>query len=165
MTSGKMSRRVFTRALGVVPVVIAHAPQAEAQSRILTEMLAAVVDVIVPGDETPAASDLGIHVRLIDQARRIPNYPALLSEGLGWLEQRARTDHGLPFLQLSMDRKEALFALAFDAAPQSLPHVFARRVRDDALTAYYRDARAWGGLGFDQPIQPAGYPDHQDPPA
>lgn len=165
MPAIRISRRAFAQSLGAVPLFSTVVTGAEAQTSELIEMLAAVADLVVPRDDTPSASDIGVHERLIEQARKVPNYPRLLSEGLNWMEQQARTAYGRPFLALTGDRRDRIFAEAFDAAPGTLPAVFARRVRTDVLTAYYRDARVWAGLGIDRPIQPEGYPDFEHPPA
>lgn len=148
-----------------MPIVFCGSTMAHAQSRVMAELLGAVADLIVPRDTSPSASDIGVHHRLLAQARTIPNYPRLLSEGLGWMEQQARSIHGAPFPQLPVDAQEQILSAAFEAPHQTLPRVFAERIRADVLSAYYRDARGWAGTGFEQPIQPMGYPDFQDPPA
>ncbi|MEY4981992.1 MAG: hypothetical protein RIR62_258 [Pseudomonadota bacterium] len=165
VSSSRISRRVFAQGLGAVPMAVFGATEVQAQSRVVAELLAAVADLIVPRDRSPSASDLDVHHRILAQARTIPNYPRLLSEGLGWLEQQARGRHGAPFLQLPAEVQARILTAAFAAQPQTLPRVFADRMRADVLATYYRDARAWAGTGFEQPIQPMGYPDFQDPPA
>lgn len=165
MQSFRISRRVFTQSIGAIPIASMLATDADAQSREVTELLAAVTDLIVPRDEGPSASDLKVHARIVANARTIPNYPQLLSEGLGWLEMRAREDHQVRFLALAQDLQADILGEAFAAREMTLPFVFAHRIREDVLSHYYRDARAWVGLGFYGPIQPNGYSDFTDPPA
>uniref|UniRef100_A4WZS4 Gluconate 2-dehydrogenase subunit 3 family protein n=1 Tax=Cereibacter sphaeroides (strain ATCC 17025 / ATH 2.4.3) TaxID=349102 RepID=A4WZS4_CERS5 len=125
------------------------------------QRLAPVLDTLVPADETPSASALGIHRRLIDLAGGIENYPRLLAEGLDWLDQTA--GHG--FGSLPPEGRDRVIEAAFAAAAGTLPQVFATRVRADTMTLYYRDPRSWPGTGLTEPIQPAGYPDHALPPS
>lgn len=165
MQSTRTSRRVFSLGLCTIPIFSLGATAVDAQSRAFVAMMAAVVDLIIPRDATPSASDIGVHNRILDAAQKIPNYSQLLAEGLGWIEQNAQVDFNLPFLGLSTSAQTEIMAVAFEAPPQSLPSVFAHRIRADALKAYYQDARSWTGMGFDQPIQPMGYPDFQNSPA
>lgn len=149
-----------------VPVWLSLANHAfAADDRVIGEMLAAVLDLIIPQDETPSASALDVHLSLLALSKTIPSYPDLILQGLGWMEQNARQAGFAGFLAMPPAEQETLMTAAFAAPAQSLPQVFAQRLRDDAMTIYYRDPRALVGLGIDGPIQPAGYPDHDKAPS
>lgn len=165
MQSTRTSRRVFSLGLCTIPVFAFGATPVDAQSRDMVAMMAAIVDLIIPRDATPSASDIGVHHRILEAAKEIPNYPQLLAEGLGFIERNAQIGFNASFLELATGAQTEIMAAGFEAPPLSLPFVFADRIRADTLKQYYQDARSWTGMGFDQPIQPMGYPDFQAAPA
>jgi hypothetical protein len=122
-----------------------------------------LVDTFVPRDQSPSASDLDIHQRLLELALGIPNYPDLLTQGLGWVNNIAKRLHKKPFADLSPKLRDDTLKLAVSQPSGTLPQVFVSRTRNDTMALYYADHRAWVGLGLDGPIQPAGYPDHNLP--
>lgn len=161
----QLTRRRVLRQLATVPIWASMPVSAFASTgNVVQDMVAAVLDLIIPPDSTPAASELGVHLSLLGVAQNVPNYPELISQGLGWLEQMARENGHNGFLEMPPEQQEALLTTAFSAPLQTLPRVFAQRLRDDAMTLYYSNPRAFVGLGFDGPIQPTGYPDFDKAP-
>ena len=126
--------------------------------------LAPYLDTLLPADESPAASALGVDRRLIDKAAGDAGYRRLLVDGCGWLDRAARRLGAADFAALPERRREALVALIADAAPGSAHRIFFETTRWDALFHYYARPESWAGLGYDGPPQPAGFPDHDRPP-
>lgn len=123
-----------------------------------TPALQSFLDVLIPRDSTPSASDINIDQKLINKASGIANYHRLLVEGTQWLNAQSLKYWGLPFNELSADKKEKLVDAAFKAPVGTLPQVFMTWVRDDAMQLYYSDPRSWPGLAISTPPQPNGYP-------
>lgn len=165
MADLRLDRRAILGLLASVPVFAVTSQTAGAQTVEQRGMLADITDVIVPADSmSPAASDLGIPARILDLSRAIPNYAQMIELGIGWLNAAAHQQGGTTFNGLSQSDKDGLFAAAMNSAPQTLPQVFASRLRSDCLTFYYSDPRIWPSLGLDGPIQPAGFMDHATAP-
>lgn len=120
--------------------------------------LQSFLDVLIPRDSTPSASDINIDQKLIKKASGIDNYHQLLVEGTQWLNVQSLKYWRLPFHELSDDNKEKLVDAAFNAPVGTLPQVFMTWVRDDAMQLYYSDPRSWPGLVISTPPQPNGYP-------
>jgi Gluconate 2-dehydrogenase subunit 3 len=126
--------------------------------------LPAFVDTLIPADESPAATALGVDRRLVARAGRSPRYRRVLNAGCAWLDRGAQARAGLDFFNLPPRLREDLTAIAASSAAKSLPRVFFDVVREDAYTLYYADARSWAVLGYGGPPQPDGFRDFADPP-
>ncbi len=129
-------------------------------------VLAALVDAFLPADaNSPAGSELNVPQRITALARDVPNYPQMLQLGLSWLEETAQNLHNRPFYDLTGSQKDAVIVAAFAQPDQTLPRVFAARLRADCMVFYYGNPATWPSLGLDGPIQPHGYPDHDKAPS
>jgi hypothetical protein len=128
------------------------------------EVLPSLLDALIPPDETPSATQLGIPAKILALAQGIPNYPVMLGEGARWLNQMAGQGHGRPFIQLKGPEQDAILDKAFSSPAGTLPHVYLHRIREDAMRLYYQDPRSWRGTGISRPLQPLGYPGHDRPP-
>lgn len=122
------------------------------------------LDILIPRDETGSATDLGIHRRLVNQARRDRQRMRLLRGGCKWLDFEARARGAGGFTGLDPAAQEAIVARAAGARDGSLPRAFFDTTRDAAVRAYYAEPAVWGALGYRGPPQPAGYMDHAGPP-
>jgi hypothetical protein len=154
------SRRDVSIGLLLVPFwsgLLARPLNAASQTE---ETLHALVETLVPRDETPSAADLGIDKRLQAMATGIENYGLMIEEGTAWLDNQANGS----FSSLPLQERERVLELAFSQPEHTLPQVFAVRIRSDTLTLYYQDPRAWRGLPISSPIQPDGYPDQAKRP-
>ncbi len=120
------------------------------------------IDTLIPEDETPSASQLHMHTKLIGHAKTIKNYPALIRLGCDWLNLHANTTYALTFETLNEQQRIATVLLAEQSALGSIPRLFFDRIRTDLFQFYYADPQSWKGLGINSPPQPAGYPDYAD---
>ena len=143
--------------------VLAETPLAPSSP--VDSILRAYVDVLVPADETPSATALGVDKRLLAFAREHPDYQRLLELGLAWFDRQARTKHGRGFPELREDEREAVVRTAAAADADTLPRVFFERTRAHALFHYYGRPESWRGIRqYRGPPQPAGFMDYARPP-
>ena len=125
---------------------------------------AAFLDLLLPADEfSPAASEVGVDVALIEQARGDSQLGRLIELGVGWLDRQASRQGVTAFHELAEDRQLLLASIAERQRPGSLPRVFIENMRHHAFGHYYADPRSWGGLGYAGPPQPRGFMDYQQP--
>ncbi|MFT7300640.1 MAG: hypothetical protein ACI89Z_001101 [Porticoccus sp.] len=127
-------------------------------------ILDAILDVLIPRDLTPSATDLDLGQSIVDIAAQIPRYPELIEQGLKWFESTSTKSFHKPFSSLPLDTQIQIVDVAFKQPEMTLPRVFIERLRDDAMTLYYHNSAAWEGMDIDRPIQPIGYPKHDKPP-
>lgn len=128
--------------------------------------LRAYVDTLIPADETPSGTALGVHVKLAKVADGQPDYRRLLDLGLAWLDREARARFGRGFAQLSEGEREQVVGAAAQAPYDALPRVFFERTRADAYFHYYGRRESWRGIrGYRGPPQPLGFVDFTKPPA
>ena len=125
--------------------------------------LPAFLDTLLPADESPSASELGVHRHIIAAARSSRSRH-LLRAGCAWLDREARQRGAADFASIDQSARDAIVARAAAAPRRSLPRIFFDAVRANAFKLYYADARSWVGLGYEGPPQPAGFPDHAAPP-
>jgi len=159
----RIQRRSVLQVMTTAPVWVSMLGQA-AIAQTSANDISILVDTFVPRDQSPSASDLDIHLRLLELASGIPNYPELLSQGMGWVNNIATRLHKNPFSELSPKQRDETLKLAVSQPSGTLPQVFVSRARNDTMALYYADHRAWAGLGLDGPIQPGGYPTQDQPP-
>ncbi len=123
------------------------------------------LDILLPKtEESPSASEINLASRIIDLSRNVPNYPSLLESGLNWISETSQLSFQSEFLTLHDEKKEAVVTAAFAQADQTLPRVFAKRLRDDAMAIFYSHPASWPALGFEGPIQPSGFLDFEKAP-
>ncbi len=166
MESLDRARRILLQAAWTSPVWL-RMPEAAA-ARMAgdgADVLPSLLDVLIPADETPSASQLGIPAKILALAERVPNYSVMLSEGARWLNQLASQSHGRPFLMLKVPEQDSILEKAFTSPVGTLPYVYLHRIREDSMRLYYQDPRSWRGTGISRPLQPLGYPLHDRPPA
>ncbi len=131
---------------------------AEPQSTLIPT-LRAYVDTLIPADETPAGSALGVDRALLANGVR-RDYAQMLELGLAWIDSAAVALHGQRFHLLGESAREAIVGRAAAAEAGSLPRVFFVRTRADAFSHYYGQPESWRGLdALSGPPQPRGYPD------
>lgn len=126
--------------------------------------LPAFLDVLLPEDGSPSATQLGIDQQLYSHAAAIENYPWLLQLGCQWLDQQAFTAADVSFRQLSPETMDEIVRRAEMSPETSVQKLFFERVKSDTFTFYYGHPASWGAIGFSGPIQPLGFPDFSVPP-
>lgn len=127
-------------------------------------MIARIVDLLVPRDETPGALDLGVHQRVIDKLEGDRTLAKVYAEALLDLDRESRAKHGADFLKLDAAQQEGLLQSRSDAPLSTLGGYFFALLRGDTMRFYYARPEVWPSLGFDGPPQPRGFLDYSEPP-
>lgn len=122
------------------------------------------VDTLLPAHgASPAASELGIATRLLDEAAGRPRYAQLIAAGCEWLDAAARAAGGVRFAALDEAAREIIVGTAAQQRAGDVARFFFHAHRH-ALELFYSDPRAWPALDYSGPPQPAGFTDHDRPP-
>jgi|SRR5688572_5207524 hypothetical protein len=127
--------------------------------------LRALVDTLIPEDETPAASALGVDQALVDLLRRTDDYRRLIDEGAEWLDRSARALGAKSFHAANAEQRADIVRQAERAKAGTLPRRMFERVLRDALRLYYAEPATWVALGYAGPPQPAGFLDFERAPS
>lgn len=162
-----MKRRQFL-SLGLKSIsLLTMAPAFSAQATfppVQHATLLAFLDTLIPADETPSASQLGLDKSLIRHAQSIENYMGLLALGCQWLDKQASTRDRLPFWQLAETGRQAIIAQAEISQPGSIPRQLFDHVRVDLFNFYYSHPDILPSLGLQGAPQPFGYLDYVHAP-
>src|SRR5260370_17269617 len=111
-----MKPRQFLALLGFLSVggttglwrLVKRSWRAEAGEEHVTRSVAALADVMFPGDGVPKASELGIHRRVLEMAE----LQTSIANGVAWLDKRAARQGAADFLGLDEARKLAALDVA-----------------------------------------------------
>jgi hypothetical protein len=126
------------------------------------QTLKALLDEIIPADETPSATQLNVHNDILSYGAGIANYHLMLVEGTSWLNHYSKqVIGGDSFERISKVKRIEVLNFAFASQLGSLPRVFVERIRTDAFRLYYQKQESYSSILSMRPIQPFGYPDHQ----
>jgi len=117
------------------------------------------LDTLIPADETPGATELGIREAIVEQARGQAGAVAFLQSACGWLDGEARKRGAAGFAALDDDAREAIAADAAAAPKDTLPRLLFDNSWRLGTFHYYARPESWASLGFAGPPQPAGFPD------
>jgi hypothetical protein len=128
-------------------------------------MLARLVDLLVPRDETPGAIDLGVHRSLLAGLEGRPQAARGLAYACLLLDRLSRAHRRADFLDLDEPAQSEVLSQAFGAQAHPVLARTLRNLRRETLTLYYARPESWPGLGIDAPPQPLGYPGYADAPA
>jgi len=128
------------------------------------QTLAAYLDTLIPADETPSATQLGVDEKLLAEAETDSAYLRLIRTGCEWLEEQAKQAGAAHFAALNEEQRERVVNLA--AAGEGGPWVemFFDRTLADAFSHYYADPRSWRALDYAGPPQPRGFADYTQAP-
>lgn len=162
-----MKRRQFlSLGLQSVPLLLMGPALSAEPARLSLQhaTLLALIDTLIPADETPSASQLGLDRQLMHHAQSIENYMALLALGCQWLDARAEASHGILFRELTEPHRAAIVALAETSQPDSIPRQFFNHVRTDLFNFYYSHPDILPSLGLQGAPQPFGYIDYVHAP-
>lgn len=131
----------------------------------LAVTLGVYLDVLIPADETPAASQLGVDREILDKGRKDARYQRVLELGVAWLDRQATEVGGKDFVSLGDSDRVSVVSRAAGAGEDSLENIFFSITHADALLFYYARPEGWQGIpGYHGPPQPLGYMDHHRPP-
>ena len=126
--------------------------------------LGAWLDTLIPADETPSATQLGVDRMMLAAARTDPDYRIVLDFGRKWLDAQARSRGVRDFAALDMAGREAIITLAAGAGEDAPEYHFFLSMRQEAFAFYYARPESWPGLGYRGPPQPLGHMDYTQKP-
>ena len=125
---------------------------------------AAYLDTLIPEDETPSATQVGVAEKIMAKSKADPRYTQLIQEGCKWLDKQAGQYNAANFSTLSEAQRDTIVRLASEGHAGSLPLGFFGQTRQDAFFYYYAQSRSWPGLGYPGSPQPQGFPDYTSAP-
>jgi hypothetical protein len=123
------------------------------------QTVTAITDLMFPGDGLPGATELGIHNRIAAMS----DLHALMTDGVDWLDRRAKQQGAPNFLALDESAKSAAVEAAY-ASDDVVTSQFIIKLRFYAGRAYYSEPVIKSAFPYTGPPQPDGFPDFQDPP-
>ena len=123
------------------------------------------LDTLLPEDESPSASQLGLEAIILAGARRNPRLMQLIELGCAWLDRQAIQTGAIGFASLDEPGRIALVSKAEQSGPRSLPKGFFTAMHSLAFREYYAQPATWKSLGYSGPPQPAGFAGHDRAPA
>jgi hypothetical protein len=126
----------------------------------IARTVAAVADLMLPGDGLPGASGLGLHDRIL----AMPDLHPLIAKGVVWLDNRAALQGASDFLALDEASRLAAIDAAFASHDDGMQQ-FVLTLRFHLMTAYYSESVVKAAFSYTGPPQPAGFSDFQDRPA
>src|SRR5262249_10956273 len=127
--------------------------------------LAAYVDILIPADQAPSGTALGVDRQLVGAARERRDYQRLLESGLAWLNDQAQAKYGRSFAASDESGRDAIVASAAAAQYNTLPRVFFQWTRTKAFFYYYAPPESWRGITqHPGPTQPGRSLDSALPP-
>lgn len=119
--------------------------------------LGAFLDTLLPADESPSATQLGVEEHIRAQGARDASFGRLLEHGCRWLDEQAQRDGAVSFNGANESLRIVIVSRAAEARPRTAPRLFFEYLQSDAFHYYYADPASHTGLGFSGPPQPAGY--------
>ena len=128
------------------------------------QTFAAYLDTLIPEDETPSATQVGVVEKILAKSTAEDPYQQLIKKGCAWLDAQAGQYDAVHFSALSEAQREAIVRLAADGQADRLPLRFFRQTQQDAFFYYYAHPQSWPSLGYTGPPQPQGFLDYTHPP-
>jgi gluconate 2-dehydrogenase subunit 3-like protein len=160
-----MKRRRFLALLGFFSVgsfwrFLRPSWRAAASEEHVARSVAALADVMFPGDGLPRATELGVHRRVLE----MPEFRTAIELGVAWLDKHATVQGAADFLALDEVKKLAALDAAFASRDDGIqPFVLALRYH--LGTAYYSAPSVKSAFAYTGPPQPEGFADFQERPA
>jgi len=127
-------------------------------------VVARIVDLLIPSDETPGALHFGIEREVLAEIEGRRYDAQRVAEAALWLDASARADAVDEFVSLDEARQVALLARMESSAEADSPARAFRLLRHATMTAYYARPEVWPSLLYDGPPQPAGFPGYANRP-
>ena len=124
----------------------------------IARSIAAIADIMFPGDGLPGAAALGIHHRVL----AMPDLQVPIAQGVAWLDKRAASQGVADFLALDEGGRLAALDAAFASHDDGIqPFILALRYH--VGTAYYSAPEIKSAFAY--PPQPDGFADFRQRPA
>ena len=122
------------------------------------DLIASVVDTIVPRDETPGALDLGLDLELIERLENNSKSRERVNNLLTVISEAAIQAHRRPFTRLSQLDRESVLMSILEGENTAPGYVDMHRLRTTIFTWYYRSREVQSSLGYTQPNRYPAYP-------
>ena len=122
--------------------------------------LAALVDTLLPSDDTPGALELGVDKAVFKALQAEPRLGDLARAGLQWFDAAADR----PFAQLPLPARSELVARAAGADRAKVERAFVDQLRHLTIGFYLTHPQNLRGLAYAGPPMPAGYSDQATAP-
>ena len=122
--------------------------------------LLALVDTLLPADDSPGALDLGVDKQVIKVLAAEAHLTDLARAGLQWFEAAASE----PFAQLPLPARSELVARAAGADRTKVERAFVDQLRHLTIGFYLAHPESLRGLAYAGPPMPAGYADQATAP-
>jgi Gluconate 2-dehydrogenase subunit 3 len=126
----------------------------------VTRSIAAIAEIMFPGDGLAGAAVLGLHHRVL----AMPDLQTQIEKGVGWLDKRAASQGRANFLALDEDGRLAALDAAFATHDDGI-QPFVLTLRYHLGRAYYSTPAIKSAFAYTGPPQPDGFADFQQPPA
>jgi gluconate 2-dehydrogenase subunit 3-like protein len=126
----------------------------------VTRTVAAIADVMFPGDGLPNAAALGVHNSVLE----MKDLQASITKAIAWLDEWAGSQSAADFLALNEASRVAAIDAAF-VSPNDGMQQFVLAMRFHLGTAYYSQPSVKAAFAYAGPPQPEGFADFQEPPA
>ena len=126
----------------------------------IARSVAAIADLMFPGDGLPRATELGIHRRVL----ALPELQASIATGVAWLDARAALEGAADYASLDEGRKLAILDAAFASRDGGI-QAFVLALRFHLGSAYYSSPAIKSAFAYTGPPQPDGFADFRDQPA
>ncbi|MBF0459201.1 MAG: gluconate 2-dehydrogenase subunit 3 family protein [Nitrospirae bacterium] len=165
------SRRVFLRIVAGAGVcglslilagkTVLHNDPAAENNQTIKDFL----DILIPEDGSPSASQLGIDKIVIDEINRNKDLLELTGKFFVWLEAASKKAFGTGrFSRLNDSQRQQIVAEAAESAEGTVPRTFFYVILRGAFYHYYANPLSWKYLSYNGPPQPVGFPDQAEPP-
>jgi hypothetical protein len=126
----------------------------------VTRSIAAIAEIMFPGDGLAGAAALGIHHRVL----AMPDMQAQIAKGVAWLDRRATSQGASNFLALDEAGRLAALDAAFASHDDGI-QPFVLTLRYQLGTAYYSTPAIKSAFAYTGPPQPGGFADFQQRPS
>jgi hypothetical protein len=122
------------------------------------------LDTLIPADESPAATALGVPDALVAQARKEKGALAFLEAGCRWLDSEAQRRGAANFAALAEPARDEIARATTVAAAGTAQRQFFDFTFRNATSHYYAHPVVWRTLGYNGPPQPHGFPNADQKP-
>jgi hypothetical protein len=126
----------------------------------IARSIAAVAEIMFPGDGLAGAAALGIHHRVL----AMPDLQGPIAAGVAWLDRRAASEGVSNFLALAEAGRLAALDAAFASRDDGMQS-FVLALRYHLGTAYYSTPAIKSAFAYTGPPQPDGFADFQQRPS
>jgi Gluconate 2-dehydrogenase subunit 3 len=130
-----------------------------------TGALRALVDTLIPEDETPGALGLGVAEIIISKTVTDSRYRTTVKAGSRWLDKMAKRHGGRHFSELDGEHRDLVIGAALAASSDALERIFMETMRSEAFEYYYSHPASWTQLAYCRHPQPDGFPDYDKQPS